>query len=119
MSSSDIKIQVTPDNKLVIHGFRGPTTEELQTMNRILDSKFNFTNPKDKLVVSIFFGVVGVLLFLVLLCFPRTCLFANFFSQARSLTYQFFFRHYLKWELDVTVLLKLSIISPLVLILPL
>jgi hypothetical protein len=81
MSSSDIKIQVTPDNKLVIHGFRGPTTEELQTMNRILDSKFNFTNPKDKLVVSIFFlELLGFCSFWFSFVFQGLALFAKFFS---------------------------------------
>lgn len=52
MKEEDIKIQVTPDPKLVVKGFRGPTARDLEIMNRVLDSKFTFKSEEERLIVS-------------------------------------------------------------------
>lgn len=60
MKEDDIKIQVTPDSKLVVKGFRGPTAQDLAMMNRILDSKFTFKTAEERLIVcrDSFFGQI-------------------------------------------------------------
>lgn len=51
MEEEDIKVQVTPDPKLVVKGFRGPTDRDLEIMNRVLDSKFAFKTEEERLIV--------------------------------------------------------------------
>eukprot|EP01126_Amoeba_proteus_P051567 TRINITY_DN6167_c0_g1_i1.p1 TRINITY_DN6167_c0_g1~~TRINITY_DN6167_c0_g1_i1.p1 ORF type:complete len:603 (-),score=179.42 TRINITY_DN6167_c0_g1_i1:142-1950(-) len=57
MKEEDIKIKITADSKFVVSGFRGPTQQEIDVMNRILLNKYKFETKEDHLIALLKMGV--------------------------------------------------------------